>query len=311
MALLLPLLEQLAPYIALAICALAALFAKPIVNFVHTGISWFDKSIEFLTNKAIDLAIELTKFMAPTFIQSANRLVNNFHQLGELAHYGAHFASRTAATVHSFAAWTVHDFVPRTAKAHAADAGVKSGIKARVQPFTKAQLRTLENTLDGRYARATAATIPVAVPHAWPKVNWGVKKWRAWLGIAAGAGALTLPGSTAWDRAKWKEQNRTNTQTHKRFRTLNWLLAFTGAAALVTAGLAKLGLGWMSKCKNLKHIGPAFCGADLSGLIGLFGTLAVIEGNFSIVTMAEGMLAVEERMVKLIGGAFSELDGIV
>lgn len=311
MALLLPLLEWLLPLVALAVCSLAYAFAAPIVNFVHTGITWFDKAIAYLTNKAIDLGIEFTKWIGPYFTDAINRQVGNLHQLGELSHYAAHFAWRTATSVYNWNHWLLKSYLPKELRFQSTQTVTKANVSGRTQPFSKSQLQRLANTLEAEILRKIEAVIPRAAPLHWPKLNWSVKKWRAWLGLTAGAGALALPGSTAWERAKWKEQNRTNTQTHKRFRTLNWLLAFTGAAALVAAGLAKLGLGWMSRCTNLKKIGPAFCGADLAGLIGLFGTLAVIEGNFSIVQMAEGMLAVEKQMVKLVGGAFSELDGIV
>lgn len=297
--------------IALAVCALAYAFAAPIVNFVHTGITWFDKAIAYLTNKAIDLGIEFTKWIAPYFTEAVNRQVGHLHQLGQLSHYAAHFAWRSATTFANFNHWLLKAYLPAQFGFHSDNTVAKAKAAGRTQPFSAAQRRVLADTLFAQILIRVEAVIPHAVPLHWRKIAWTPKQWRAWLGVGAAAGALTIPGSTAWDRSKWKEQGKTNTKNAHRFRTLNWLLAFTGAGALVAAGLAKIGLGWMSKCNNLRHIGPSFCGANLSGLIGLFGALAIVEGNFSIVSLAEEMLAIEERMVKVIGGAFSELDGIV
>lgn len=311
MELLLPLLEYLVPLIALALCALAYAFGAAITNTLKTGWDLLDNTIQWLTNRAIDFAIEFTKWMAPHFIENAHRIVNYFHQLGELAHYAAHFAYRTATTLANFSEWLTTSWLPRSLKAHGAHTTTTTLVKVRTQPFTKAQLRTLEHTIESQLSKSQAATIPGAIPHAWPKVKWNAAQWRKWLGLAAGAGALAIPGSTAWERTKWKEQNKTNAETHKRFRTLNWLLAFSGAAALVAAGLAKLGLGWMAKCPNLKNIGKSFCAADLAGLIGVLGLLIAVEEGVSIEDFANAMLEVEKPIVEGIFAGIHEFEGLV
>lgn len=310
MALLLPLLEWLLPLIALVLCAFAYAFGAAITNSMQTGWKLFDEAVAWLTNRAIDFAIELTKWLAPHFIENANRIVNYFHQLGQLAHYSAHFAWRTATTFSNYSLWLSHVYLPRLLHLHSDTTVAKAKAAGRTVPFSAAQRRLLADTLFAQILLRIEAVIPRTVPLHWPQVNWSAKKWRAWLGVGAAAGALTLPGSTAWDRAKWREQNKTNTKNAHRFRTLNWLLAFTGAAGLVAAGLAKLGLGWMSKCNNLKHIGPAFCGANLAGLIALFGALIVIEEGLSIEDFANAMLKIEGPVVDGIMDGITEFKGL-
>lgn len=310
MAFLLPLLEWLVPLIAVAVCSLAYAFAAPIVNFVHTGITWFDKAIAYLTNKAIDLGIEFTKWIGPYFIDAVNRQVGNLHQLGQLAHYAAHFAWRTATSVYAWNHWLLKVYLPKELGFQSTQTVTKANVSGRTQPFSKSQLQRLANTLEAEILHKIEAVIPRAAPLHWPKLNWSVKQWRAWLGLAAGAGALAIPGSTAWERARWREQNRTNSQTHHRFRTLNWLLAFTGAAALVAAGLAKLGLGWMAKCPNLKHIGKSFCAADLAGLLGALGLLIAIEEGVSIEDFANAMLQIEKPIVDGVLAGIHEFSGV-
>lgn len=287
MPLLLPLLEILVPLVAAAICALAYAFAAPIMNAAKTGWNLFDNTIKWLTNKAIDLGIEFTKWIAPYFIEQVETLVNWIHHLGEFARYAAHFAYRNALSLNKFAHWVTTVYIPRELLGHQADTVTKAKIAVRSQPLSAAQVDRIESQIEYAIFKTQAAAIPGIVARPFPKINWSAKKWRQWLGLAAGAGALTLPGTTAWERTKWREQNKTNTKNAHRFRTLNWLLAFTGAAGLVAAGLAKLGLGWMSRCKNLKHIGPSFCSADLGSMIRLLEGLAVIVGEWSLLDFAK------------------------
>lgn len=310
MPLLLPLVEWLVPLIALALCALVAAFAVPIVNFVHTGITWFDKAITFLTNKAIDLGIEFTQWLAPHFIENAHRIVNYFHQLGQLAFYAGHFAWRTATTVANFDNWLLHVYLPRKFNALTGHAVDLTKTIYRTLPLSKAQISHIESAIESHLRSAIAGTIPIAVPHTWPKINWTPKRWREWLGLAAGAGALALPRGLSWERWLAGKLGKLDSQVAKRLRHLNYLAAFAGVGALVAAGLAKLGLGWMSRCPNLKHIGPSFCKAELSGLIGLFVGIAALEEGLSLVDFAESMVAVESFVIDGILDGLSEFKGL-
>lgn len=309
-ALLIPLAEIVAALVALALCWMARSIAAPIVNVVGKELGWLNRGVAWLTNRFIDLGIELTKNIAPVFFDGVGAIVGWLHSIGQFSEYTAHAIERSAVTLSKFSDWVVTTYIPNHAKAIVSHVTQVTLTQVHRIALSKAQLVTLEHQLDGYIHRAIAATIPGVVPKAWPRINWTPKRWREWLGLAAGAGALALPGSLAWERELSKELHKGLTSVEKRLRSVEKVLGATGAAAVVTYGLAKIGLGWMTRCTNLRHIGKSFCGADLSALIGLFGALAIIEGKFSIVEIAEGMLAVEKDMVSLIAGAFSELDGI-
>lgn len=95
----------------------------------------------------------------------------------------------------------------------------------------------------------------------------------------------------------------------KRHVSLLHKLSPLAFLAVPLAGITALD-GYL-RCRNFRKLQKPLCAANLEGLLaGLLG-LAVIEGGFSIVTLAEEMLALEGEMVKVIGGAFSELDGLV
>lgn len=306
MPLLLPLVEWLVPLLALALCALVAAFAVPIVNFVHTGITWFDKAITFLTNKAIDLGIEFTQWLAPHFLENAHRIVNYFHQLGQLAFYAGHFAWRTATTVANFDNWLLHVYLPRKFSALTGHAVDLTKTIYRTIPLSKAQLSHIESAIESHLRAAIAGTIPIAVPHTWPKINWTPKRWREWLGLAAGAGALALPGALAWEREFGKTLGKIESTVGTRLRKMNWLLAFAGAGTLVFAGLAKLGLQWL-KCGNVNRLGRVICKMPvnfLEDILGLLTDFLILTNICQVIPLLEdGFNLVEPLIVDFTSGA--------
>lgn len=129
--------------------------------------------------------------------------------------------------------------------------------------------------------------------------------------VVAAAGAIAIPGPFALPgfRHLWHDLTSWRTRIGHRVGRLEKLLGVTGLAALITATFGAEITRFL-RCKNTRGIAKAWCGSDLASLLGLLGGLAAIEAGFSIVAMAEEMLSIESQMVKLIGGAFSELDGI-
>lgn len=308
--LLAPILELVVGLVALAIAFMARNLAAPFINFFSRQIWSFLKPIDWLINRMIDLAIELTKNIAPAFENGVKPLVGYLHALGQLSEYTAHAIYRNALQLNQFAHWVTQTYIPRELRGIGGHTTEVTLTKVRTQALTKAQVDRIESQIEYTIYKSQAAAIPGIVAKPFPQINWSVKKWRQYLGLAAGAGALTLPGTLAGERGRWKEQDKTNSQTHKRFRTLNWLLAFTGAAGLVAAGLAKLGLGWMAKCPNLKHIGKSFCAADLAGLIGALGLLVAIEEGVGLEDFANAMLKIEVPVVNGVLAGISEFEGI-
>lgn len=336
MPLLLPLLEWLVPMIALAVCALAYAFAAPIVNFVHTGIAWFDKAIAYLTNKAIDLGIQLTKWIAPYFTEAVNRQVGHLHQLGQLSHYAAHFAWRSATTFANFNHWLLKAYLPAQFGFHSDHTVAKAKVAARTTPFTKAQLATLEATLSAQLVHKIEATAPTWLPIKFPQLTWTPKHWREWLAGGAVGGALTIPGSvaegdtaghagtggrvvarpgpTTWERDYEKAQNKINSTTNTRLRKMNWLLAFAGAGTLVFTGLAKLGLEWL-KCKNVNRLGRVICKIPTSvfnEILGLLTDILILADICQVVSVLDDALKFVEPEISAfigdVGGALCHGD---
>lgn len=309
-ALLIPIVEVLLPLIALLLCLMARQIAAPIINAIGKELGWFGKGISWLTNKLIDLAVELTQNLAPYFFDGVHLVVNWLHHFGQLSADTLATIEADAVSATKFMDWVVTDYIPAHAKQIVQRAGDTIVSEIHRVALSGAQLRTLEHQLDGYIHRAIAATIPGVVPKAWPRVNWTPKRWREWLGLAAGAGALALPGSLAWERELSKDLHKGLTSVEKRLRSVEKVLGATGAAAVVTYGLAKIGLGWMTRCPNLKHIGKSFCAADLGGLIGLLAGVIALEEGISLLDFAEAMVAIENVAVDAILDGVSEFRGL-
>lgn len=328
MAFLVPLLEWLIPLIAAAIIALSTPLASAIVNLVTLGNNWLTKAVNFLVDKAIHLAVDFANFMAPYFIQAKNRQINFFHQLGQLAHYGAHFAHRTAVTMLNFNTWLLGVHIPYIQKATAGHAGDVAGVKVRTQPFTKAQLATIEATMEAQAVRQIEAALPGIIARPFPQINWDASKWRKWLFPGAIAGGLTIPGATGgsgtlgksgtgagvvpkaapgtWEADYEKTQNKINSRVNTRLRKMNWLLAFTGAGALVFAGLAKLGLQWL-KCPNVGKLGRFICHIPhglFDELLGLIADVLILTDWCAVLpAISAGFDEIEGPLTQMIDAA--------
>jgi hypothetical protein len=91
----------------------------------------------------------------------------------------------------------------------------------------------------------------------------------------------------------------------KRVRALEKKLAVPFGLGIVAAALARLGIGWI-RCNRVRRVGKGVCGLDDS-LIDqwLLGALAIF-GTVSIVEFAEGLEAVEEEAISILGAFVRE-----
>lgn len=284
----------------------------------------------------VKLSLELAKYIAHQlgihFEAYVEHGVAWFAGLEEAAAYTGIYLYRHAGAFHRFADWLLNHKMPKERKVTSDLAAQKALIKAgKMVPlrsvrenqaiYTAAKLRTrLEGiilkdlTHDARFRAAIAADLPLARPL--PGSRGGVTKGqvRAWVKaytaalLAAAGVVLPLPrGGHA--PAIPRPQAKTNADVNKRIKRLEKSLGALGLLAGVSAATLSE-IGRFLRCPNTRGIRKAWCGADLGALLGLLGGIALIESRFSIVTLAEEMLQVEQGMVALIGGAFSELDGI-
>jgi hypothetical protein len=86
----------------------------------------------------------------------------------------------------------------------------------------------------------------------------------------------------------------------KRIRRLERRLAPAAITALVVAALARMGLGWI-RCNKTKRVGKAICGLDNSLIDKFLLDALAIFGVISIVEFAEGLLAIEDEAVSIMG----------
>lgn len=91
----------------------------------------------------------------------------------------------------------------------------------------------------------------------------------------------------------------------KRIRRLERRLAPAAIGALVIAALGRLGLGWI-RCNRVKKLGRSVCGMDdtfldqlLLGALAIFGTASVVE-------FAEGLEALEDEALGILGAFVRE-----
>jgi hypothetical protein len=147
----------------------------------------------------------------------------------------------------------------------------------------------------------------VAMPHA-KEWDWLNKHWkgvrRAVLGAVAVAGAVALPGGLTFENpfAEWIKHNK------KRLARLELLLGAAGAAALVARALGGVTANCVRK-GNIGKVARRICGLDSNLLDLLLIEATVIVGAISVVEFAEGMLAIEDEAVKILGAGIREFPG--
>jgi hypothetical protein len=91
----------------------------------------------------------------------------------------------------------------------------------------------------------------------------------------------------------------------KRIRALEKKLALPLGIAAVAAALARMGLGWI-RCNKVRRIGKAACGIDDSLIDKFLLDALAIFGVVSIVEFAEGLVAIEDEAVGIMGALVRE-----
>lgn len=127
-----------------------------------------------------------------------------------------------------------------------------------------------------RYIGATAIPSP-----------WAIPRFRDW----------------AHDLSRWREL------TNRRVGRLEKILGIGGLAALITATFGAEITRFL-RCKNTRGIAKSWCGADLSGLLGLLAGIVAITEGVSLLDFAEAMVAVEDLVVQGILDGLSEFQGV-
>ena len=287
---------------------------KPMSNgFLGWLVSGLGKALFFgasLIPGANSLAKWLIHNVGQTFLNNAKPMALWLKGMKDYVNFTGLATFAVPYDLYRVISWLVLKVLPRHDKAVAQHAVSSAAAAAGKAVPRGAAARHNHDLTASQVASAVAADIPVALPKAFPKINWVPRQWRKWLGLAAGAAAIALPlphSIPSEVLPRWVPRFRTGTD--KRLKRLEKILGRTGLIALIAATLGGE-IARLVRCPNTKGIAKAFCGANLNGLLGLLGGLAILETPLSLVSMAQGMLDVEEEMVGLIKGVFTELEGI-
>jgi hypothetical protein len=155
--------------------------------------------------------------------------------------------------------------------------------------------------------REIAAELPHIgrITHVTVKLDRATLKRLVAAAVAAAVGTA-IPGFHIPHRVGQLERDWSGIK--RRLRKLERAAGATGAVALFTAALAKLGLKWL-RCKNVTKAGKAVCSADSSWLTSLLGDALVIASVISVVEFAKELQAIEGEAVKILGIGIREFPG--
>ena len=162
--------------------------------------------------------------------------------------------------------------------AHPGSTALGKGVQALTQPLRR-EVTALERATAHRLAVLAAAVADLGGQVA------------GWPHAAAGAGVGSLRG------------------IRTRLRGLERATVGAGAAALVGAALAALGVSWI-RCRNWRRAGKQVCQMDTSLLDSLLAGAVLVVGAQSVVRFADAMLAVEDEMVGVLEHMIVELGDV-
>ena len=279
---------------------ISAMTAKAHVGWLSGALSTFLLPEKLLIQYATKLAKYIASYLEPSFLFAESRVAGWISGIGQALGWNATHAHRNSSAIYNTAKW--------------ADTKLRSEIADDVLAKSKGQTTTIIRTTapsvtirrittkDSEIAlrNAITADAPGVIAHSFPKVKWDAAKWRKYLGIAAtGTISLPFPRVLPFPGTIPKVQEKVNKSDSKRLSRLEKLLGITGLSALIGATFGKE-IERFLKCGNTRGIAKAWCGANLSQLLGLLGGLAAITEGFGLVDFA-----------KLVQSGISDGEGLV
>lgn len=208
-----------------------------------------------------------------------------FHGVAMIQGWIARELVGLAVDVYAWADWFQHSHLPRW---------LKAAIYAAVPPLLIARL--VRAAIDARLPhllRTTVINTTHSVTHTVVRV------------VRATAGAVAIPPWVI--RLPWRigHVERQLPGVWRRLRRLEKYLGATGAVALVTAAIAKLGLQWI-RCANVTKAGRAACRTDGSLLDSLLADTLAIVSVMSVVEFADELRAIEEEALRILAAGIRE-----
>lgn len=290
---------------------ISAMTGKAHVGFLSQVVSAFFLPEKLLIQAATRLAKYIATSLEPAYEYSAKIMARFISGLGQSIDWNSAHAHRNSSAVYNVAWWAKNRLAVE----------IEHNAIAKSKGQTTTIIRTTAPTIPARRVAAKDNAVafrssfdsafPGQLVKDYPKVNWGPKKWRAWLGVLPAAGSVTLPFPRVIPRDVPipKKQAKTNSDTNKRLKRLEKILGITGLSALIGVTFGKE-IERFLKCGNTRGIAKSWCGANLSALLGLLATAVAIEEGVSLVDFANAMLKVEAAVVNGILDGITEFEGI-
>ena len=268
--------------------AISAMTAKAHVGFLGGFLKAVLIPEELLVKAATTLAKYIATALAPAYEYSAKIMARFIAGMGQALDWNATHAHRNSSAIYNVATW--------------ANTGLRKEIANEVLSKSKTSTTTIIRTTAPSvpirrvtakenavaFRKSFEAELPKALPQTYPKVEWGPRKWRAWLGVLPSVGSVALPFPRIIPKVGpiSKPQAKINKSDSKRLSRLEKLLGITGLSALIGATFGKE-IERFLRCGNTRGIAKAWCGANLKALLGLLGGLAAVVGTFSLIDFAK------------------------
>lgn len=153
---------------------------------------------------------------------------------------------------------------------------------------------------------AATVTVPNAIYTAQRHLGARIRQLEAKAAAAAAAGTAALHRFEAVIGARVGRIERDAARTAGRLRHLEKALTAAGAAVLVSAALARLGMGWL-RCRNVKQLGKRACGMDFDVLDALLAGTLLLSGPVSLERLTRELLEETTEVERALRAGFHEL----
>ncbi len=227
-----------------------------------------------------------------------------FHALGVIVGWMVNLALYTATTMEHGFSWLRHVHIP---KAALWAARVAFPLAWLTKLIAEQVAKAIPHTLKAAKGAAHAADVVIyRYPKAIGRRLTKTEKTLAALAaaIAALGGHVIHPGHTLSLPKSWYGLTKRLARLERRMhRAEGWLAV--GALAAVMAQV----LGVTARCLRSGNVGKAtrsICGMDEGLLQSLLGDALLIVGAISVVAVAEGLLAIEDEAVAILGAGIRE-----
>lgn len=281
--------------------SISAMLGKAHVSWLGEIFNIGTAPLQILIKAATRLSEHIASALEPAYHSASIHVAGWLSGLGQALGWNATHAHRNSSATYNVAAWANTKL----------RAEITHDVEARTKGQTTTIIRTSAPSIPARrvsakdnaiaFRHAFESEFPATLAHDYPKVRWTRREWAKWLGVVPAVGSIAVPFPRVLPRPQAipKKQAKVNKSDAKRLSRLEKLLGITGLAALIGATFGKE-IERFLRCPNTKGIAKAWCGSDLSGLLGLLAGIVAVEEGFSLVDFAKTLQAAQADVVNEI-----------